>query len=90
MAHTAGACVGFEAGTCGTNCRIIGSSLKWCSTPGMPASSHRRVGRMPDGRLRVVQLNAGSLLEPGWDDRRHEIVAWLERLEPDVVCLQEI
>lgn len=40
--------------------------------------------------LRVVQLNAGSLLEHGWDRRRHEVVAWLERLEPDVVCLQEI
>ena len=45
---------------------------------------------MADGVLRVVQLNAGSLLEPGWDDRRHEVVAWLEHLEPDVVCLQEI
>ena len=42
------------------------------------------------GRLRVVQLNAGSLLEPRWDERRHEIVAWLRQLEPDVVCLQEI
>lgn len=40
--------------------------------------------------LRVVQLNAGSLLEPGWGERRHEIVAWLERLVPDVVCLQEV
>lgn len=40
--------------------------------------------------LRIVQLNAGSLLEPGWDARRVEIVAWLDRLEPDIVCLQEI
>jgi endonuclease/exonuclease/phosphatase family metal-dependent hydrolase len=40
--------------------------------------------------LRIAQLNAGSLLEPGWPERRHEIVAWLERLAPDVVCLQEI
>jgi endonuclease/exonuclease/phosphatase family metal-dependent hydrolase len=40
--------------------------------------------------VRVVQLNAGSLLEPGWVDRRHEIVAWLDHLAPDVVCLQEI
>lgn len=38
----------------------------------------------------MAQLNAGSLLEPGWPERRHEIVAWLERLDPDVVCLQEI
>jgi endonuclease/exonuclease/phosphatase family metal-dependent hydrolase len=45
---------------------------------------------MTDGLLRVVQLNAGSLLEPGWDERRHEVVAWLARLDPDVVCLQEI
>ena len=45
---------------------------------------------MPDGQLRVVQLNAGSLLEPRWADRRVEIVAWLERLAPDVVCLEEI
>jgi endonuclease/exonuclease/phosphatase family metal-dependent hydrolase len=42
------------------------------------------------GQLRVVQLNAGSLLEPGWDDRRLEIVAWIEQLDPDIVCLQEI
>lgn len=40
--------------------------------------------------VRVLQLNAGTLLEPGWLDRRHEVVAWLERLAPDVVCLQEI
>ena len=45
---------------------------------------------MADGQLRVVQLNAGSLLEPDWETRRHEIVAWLGRLEPDVVCLEEI
>jgi endonuclease/exonuclease/phosphatase family metal-dependent hydrolase len=42
------------------------------------------------GELRVVQLNAGSLLEPWWAERRHEIVAWLERLQPDIVCFQEI
>lgn len=40
--------------------------------------------------LRIAQLNAGSLLEPQWDLRRHEILAWLERLDPDVVCLEEI
>jgi endonuclease/exonuclease/phosphatase family metal-dependent hydrolase len=45
---------------------------------------------MAEEALRIVQLNAGSLLEPGWDERRHEIVAWLERLDPDVICLQEI
>jgi endonuclease/exonuclease/phosphatase family metal-dependent hydrolase len=41
-------------------------------------------------RLRVVQLNIGSLLEPDWDRRRLEVVAWLDRLDPDVVCLQEV
>jgi len=40
--------------------------------------------------LRVVQLNVGSLIEPHWDRRRHEVVAWLDRLEPDIVCLQEV
>jgi endonuclease/exonuclease/phosphatase family metal-dependent hydrolase len=40
--------------------------------------------------LRVAQLNVGSLLEPHWDRRRDEVVAWLERLQPDVVCLQEV
>ena len=45
----------------------------------------------PDGSvLRVVQLNAGSLIEPNWADRRHEIVAWLQQLRADVVCLEEI
>ncbi|HEX6570129.1 MAG TPA: endonuclease/exonuclease/phosphatase family protein [Acidimicrobiales bacterium] len=45
---------------------------------------------MAEGVLRVAQLNAGSLLEPHWDERRQAIVAWLEHLAPDVVCLQEI
>jgi endonuclease/exonuclease/phosphatase family metal-dependent hydrolase len=45
---------------------------------------------MVDSVLRVVQLNAGSLLEPGWVDRRLEVVAWLRRLEPDVVCFEEV
>lgn len=40
--------------------------------------------------LRVVQLNIGSLIEPDWENRRHEIVAWLDKLSPDVVCLQEV
>ncbi|MEO1061023.1 MAG: endonuclease/exonuclease/phosphatase family protein [Actinomycetota bacterium] len=42
------------------------------------------------GLLRVLTLNVGSLLEPGWDRRRHEIVSWLDHVEPDVVCLQEV
>jgi endonuclease/exonuclease/phosphatase family metal-dependent hydrolase len=40
--------------------------------------------------LRIVQLNIGSLLEPGWDRRRHEIVAWLDELQPDVACFEEV
>lgn len=40
--------------------------------------------------LRVVQLNADSLLSRGWPERRVEIVSWLDELDPDVVCLQEI
>ncbi len=40
--------------------------------------------------LRVVQLNIGSLIEADWDSRRHEIVAWLNKLRPDVICLQEV
>ena len=40
--------------------------------------------------LRVLTLNIGSLLEPDWDRRRHEIVAWVDRLDPDVICFQEV
>ncbi len=40
--------------------------------------------------LRVLTLNIGSLLEPDWDRRRHEVVAWLDRLDPEVVCFQEV
>ena len=29
-------------------------------------------------------------LSPPWPERRDEIVAWLDRVEPDVVCLQEV
>ncbi len=43
-----------------------------------------------EGILRVVTLNIGSLLEPDWERRRHETVAWIDELEPDVVCLQEV
>jgi endonuclease/exonuclease/phosphatase family metal-dependent hydrolase len=41
------------------------------------------------GRLRIVTLNAASLFEEGWAQRRVELLAWLDRLDPDVVCLQE-
>ncbi len=37
-----------------------------------------------------MTLNIGSLFEPDWDRRRHEIVAWIDRLAPDVIALQEV
>lgn len=40
--------------------------------------------------LRVVTLNVGSFFEADWDQRRHEVVAWIDRLDADVVCLQEV
>jgi endonuclease/exonuclease/phosphatase family metal-dependent hydrolase len=43
-----------------------------------------------EGVLRVATLNVGSLLEPAWDERRHEVVAWLDRIDADLVCLQEV
>ena len=39
--------------------------------------------------LRVVTLNVWNLDGP-WRQRRVELVAWLEAMEPDIVCLQEI
>ena len=45
---------------------------------------------MVESTLRVVQLNVGSLLEPGWAERRHEVVAWLRELRPDIACFQEV
>jgi len=39
--------------------------------------------------LRVLSLNIWNLSGP-WRERRAEIAAWLTRLEPDVVCLQEV
>lgn len=46
--------------------------------------------RSTPGILRLMTLNIGSLFEPDWDRRRHEIVAWIDRLAPDVVALQEV
>ena len=46
--------------------------------------------RVADGVLRVVQLNVDSLVSAGWPERRREIVTWLDELDADVVCLQEI
>lgn len=46
--------------------------------------------RVAAGVLRVVQLNVDSAVGPRWPERRHEIVTWLDELNPDVVCFQEI
>ena len=40
--------------------------------------------------LRVLSLNIGSLFEPDWDQRRHEVVAHLRAADADVICLQEV
>ena len=45
---------------------------------------------MSEGVLRIVQLNMDSLVGRRWTERRHEIVAWLDELSADVVCLQEV
>jgi endonuclease/exonuclease/phosphatase family metal-dependent hydrolase len=45
---------------------------------------------MAEPVVRVLQLNVGSLFEPDWDERRHEVVAWVQRVQPDIVCFQEI
>ena len=37
-----------------------------------------------------MTLNVGSLLEPDWENRRHEVVAQIVSAEADVVCLQEV
>jgi len=37
-----------------------------------------------------MTLNAGSLLEPDWETRRHEVVAQILAAKADVVCLQEV
>ena len=39
--------------------------------------------------LRVVTLNIWNLMGP-WRERRLDIVAWIDELAPDVVCLQEV
>jgi len=42
-----------------------------------------------DAMLRVLTLNVWNM-SGDWRARRDEIVAWLNHLHPDVVCLQEI
>jgi endonuclease/exonuclease/phosphatase family metal-dependent hydrolase len=39
--------------------------------------------------LRIVTLNAATLFQPYARLRHLELIAWLGRLDPDVVCLQE-
>jgi len=45
---------------------------------------------MSGAALRVVQLNMDSSFGSRWPDRRNEIVAWLDDLNADMVCLQEV
>jgi len=40
--------------------------------------------------LRVMTLNIGSLMDPGWAERRPEVVSWIDHVDPDIVCLQEV
>ncbi len=40
--------------------------------------------------LRVATLNLASLFERDWESRRWETLAWLDRLDADIVCLQEV
>ncbi len=41
-------------------------------------------------QLRVVTLNLASFFERDWETRRFETLAWFERLDADIVCLQEV
>ena len=66
-----------------------------CDVARIHDRDHTRIASVPPmstrtGALRVVTLNAATFFEPDWEARRHELVAWLARLETDVVCLQEI
>lgn len=40
--------------------------------------------------LRLMSLNVGSLFEPDWEIRRHEVVAQILDADADIVCLQEL
>ncbi len=55
-----------------------------------PGTACRIIRSMATPTLRVFQLNVGSLFEPEWERRRHEVVSWIDHLQPDVVCLQEV
>lgn len=45
---------------------------------------------MAESKLRVMTLNVGSLFEPDWDRRQVEIISWIDAVQPDIVCLQEV
>ena len=58
---------------------------------GLPRTlESRQYVHVPERMLRIVQLNIDSLVGPRWLERRQEIVAWLDELNADVVCLQEV
>jgi len=37
-----------------------------------------------------MTLNVGSLFEPDWETRRHEVLAQILQADADIVCLQEV
>lgn len=41
-------------------------------------------------RVRILQLNIGSLAEPEWPSRAKEVSKWVDHLSPDVCCFQEV
>jgi Endonuclease/Exonuclease/phosphatase family len=72
---------------------LLGHPIRACSAPDRAGGAALVTGRVcvwPRGMLRVVELNIDSLVRARWRKRRDEIVNWLDELDADVVCLQEI
>jgi len=46
----------------------------------------------PDAPLdvTVMTLNAATLFEAGWSERRSALARWIALVDPDIVCLQEV
>ena len=66
------------------------ASLKRRRETRAPPLANGQSVRVSEGVLRVVQLNVDSLVRSGWLKRRHEIVTWLDELNADVACFQEV
>jgi endonuclease/exonuclease/phosphatase family metal-dependent hydrolase len=54
----------------------------------LPAGTETAFGPLAGGRLRVLSWNVWWRFGP-WEQRQPAIAATIERLDPDVVCLQE-